>query len=245
MLFVQTDLPPVSDAFLEGKLEMAHKIMTQSRSIDTPEVYVTIVSVLSIFFLVFFFYNAREILRLLPALLGTLSNKNICLNIEHIHKDSRSRNVTACILGLPTGMLIGRLDLIHPSFLGDCPLGWTIVFTVGVLLAFIFFKRLALLLPKPRKMAGDAWKVVQNGWMNYFILGSFLSYFVGIPLIALNVSGTVTSIAVLSVFGVFYLVNLVRIIQIMSKRCSFVVTILYLCAFEIIPTGSLILLSFL
>lgn len=245
MLFIQTDLPPVSDAFLEGKLEMAHKIVTQHQTVDSPEAYVAIISVLSAFFLVFFFYNVRDILRLLPVLLGTLSNKNICLNIEHISKDSRSRNATAYIMSLPTGMLLGRLELLHPSFLGNLPLGWTIVFTVGFVLAYILLKRLALLLPRPRKIAEDEWKVVQNSWMNYFILGSILSYIVGIPLILLNVSDTVTSIAVLSILGLFCMVNMVRMIQIISGRCSFMTTILYLCAFEIIPTGSLILLGFL
>lgn len=245
MAFIQEGLPPVSDAFLEGRLEMAHKMMLQPQTIDSPEAYATIVSVLLIFFLVFFFYRFREILNLLPILLGMLSNKNIGLNIEHIKNTYRNRNATACIFSIPLGIFIARISLIQPSFLKGQPLGWMMIFTIGFLILYIFIRRTALLWPKPRKLAEDAWKVFQNGWMNYYILGSLLFCAAGPLLILFKVPDNISAIVFLCIFGPLYVMNLVRNIQIISKPCSTMTTILYLCAFEIIPTGALILLGLL
>lgn len=245
MFFIQEEIPPVSDAFLEGRLEMTHKIIQQTQIVSSVESYATIVSILLLFFFVFFFSNLREIFNLLPILLGSLSNRNICLNVEHIRNNTRNRNVAAYIMIIPLGMLAGRIGLLQPSVMKDVPLGWMILITVGFLFLYFLVRKTALLFHKPNRITTDAWKVVQNGWKNYFIIGSFLCCLAGIPLILFGAPERTTSTVILTVFGLLYIINLVRNTQIISQSCSIMATILYLCALEIIPTGALVLLGVL
>lgn len=245
MFFIQEEIPPVSDAFLEGRLEMTHKIVQQTQIVSSVESYATIVSLLLLFFFVFFFSNLRNIFNILPILLGSLSNRNISLNVEHIRNNYHNRNVTAYIMIIPTGMLAGRIGLLQPTLLKDVPLGWMILITVGFLLLYFLLRKTSLLFHIPNRISSDAWKVVQNGWMNYFIIGSFLSCLAGFPLVLFGVPERTASIVFLTIFGVLYIINFVRNTQIISRSCSIMATILYLCALEIIPTGALVLLGVL
>lgn len=190
--------------------------------------------------MVLFVLDFPEILRLLPMLRKCLGGTKANLDLEHQLGAARSRNLSALICTLPFCLILDRYG-VYPLWLNLNP-GWSFVGILVTLIAFLVFRMLLyILIFNPRSMDQEIRLTVRRTLYSVFIPLTLLCCLsVGIMFV-FKASDAAISCVIKWETIAFYLIALLRSLQISARYCSPLSTILYLCALEVLPLGLLVL----
>lgn len=231
---------PASEAFREGKLEMASNLApgTSGAAGWSLDIFTTVVMAI---FLILTIITISDFIRMLPLLVDSYSRKSSCLAIEHSVQTSGQRNFTAFIILLPFCLVADKFDLFRPNFLSGVPHGWMAVVLIGVFILYILVKLLmANIVRKPYHISFDSWRAIQRCFFNYFILMAVVVMATaGLMSLFGAETGGVQKVCRWEIAGIYFL-SFLRSGNILSDYCSGLGTILYLCALEVLPTGALV-----
>ncbi|MBO4263841.1 MAG: DUF4271 domain-containing protein [Bacteroidales bacterium] len=182
----------------------------------------------------------REYQRLVPALRDCLIRWKANVSLEHSMSQARSRNLLALSSALPFLLLADRFRFFRPAFWDAVPLPWSLPATAGVLLVFVLFRGLLYLLIRPARLGTEQRTAARKTLYNCFILLVLALLLTTMFLLGFHAGDTLVRRVLLGECALFWLVSLVRTGQIFAANCNSFATILYLCAFEILPFGILL-----
>ena len=183
----------------------------------------------------------RKISDILPLLPGCLLRWKECLTIENSVRLARERNIFAAFLALPFCALVSRYRLYCPELSAgmDGPAYFAFICAVTAT-----YWLLRTVMRKTVRKTGSGEKLFRAGMKTF---RSFCCLTVPTILAAAgicsfsDISDDVTRPLILYIMLGFYILAIFRELQIFSNCCSFLSSILYLCALEILPTGILLL----
>ncbi|MCR5351032.1 MAG: DUF4271 domain-containing protein [Bacteroidales bacterium] len=227
------------EIFRSGTLEMA----TQAWDGPVQAVLWTDVTVNRVFCLVsvaLMVANLMDYIRLMPHLLFCANRSRGAEVLEHSLGLARTRNLTAFVYLLPLCLMIDRYATTRPSFWSQTPAAWSVPATIATVVAFLLLRQLCFQLFSPRRLSGESLTAIRRNPYNFLLLAAPV-FFVTMGVIAIfHLASTTAWHILLTEIGVAWAFALVRSGQILSKRCSGLSTILYLCALELLPAATLV-----
>lgn len=187
-----------------------------------------------------FLITFRDIIRILPDLLGCIDRARANVSLEHSLNVARTRNMVAWETALAFCLLIDRFDLYSPDFWQAIPDQWSTPATIGILLAFLIIRHLLFILLKPVRISQEGANTIHHTPYNYFIISTaVLLATAGLMAVFHCPDHVIRSVLLWETAGLYFL-TLVRTGQIISYYCSTFATFLYLCGLELLPAGLLI-----
>lgn len=183
----------------------------------------------------------RLISNLLPSLCACLLRWKECINLENSVKLSSDRDIFAAYLIIPFCLAASEYRLYDPALIHG--LGPAAHFA-SVLAAFIIYLALrracAIFVRVPDSGQKRAAAIRKTAFSFFCIMATLLLSAIGICSLT-GTSAETTRAVSLYVSAAAYLIYLLRKFQIFRNSCSFFKAFLYLCASEILPTGTLAL----
>lgn len=181
----------------------------------------------------------RRIVNILPSVFSCLVNPKECINIDSYIKTKNDRDITAAVLLIPFFLTMNRYGILSYHFMsGISPeAGFGITAGVfGIYLIFRIFISKIFILNKNRNRA----RVIDYSDRTFFIILAVsaiaLSWLMGIT----NAGTETIRHTIIWVSAAIYAVYLIRKFQLFQSNHSIFTAFLYLCALEIIPTGTLV-----
>ena len=182
----------------------------------------------------------RSLVSIFPSLVACLVRSKECFNLESSVKLSRSRDIIATAMILPFCLLASSFDLCGEGLMQDFHEGLKIAVVAGVF-AFYFFFRLAIFrLFRPQRIPKKTYQTAGNAAHTFFVILTLTLLLTGGVMSMADASESAISSAMLWISAVIYGLFLLRKCQIFTSNSSIFAAFLYLCALEIIPTGTLV-----
>ena len=198
-----------------------------------------LLSILVTVFVVLALLELRNFLHVAPFLWDSVFRARGSVALENNVRVARERSQLTLILIIPAILFIYRYRLYDARFLQGLTDDWRLVAVAGVFLGYLLLRTLMYLFLKPKRRA-DNFRVAHRAGYTFFILlmlpaiaGVTILYFFGANDFIIK-----TFLYILS--GIAYLMFLIRKTQILSLSCNPLLTFLYLCGLEILPTGALV-----
>lgn len=182
---------------------------------------------------------ARPFLDLLPSLADSLFRARGSTALENSVRQSRDRSLIALAMMIPLVLLTWRYRLYDPAFVQDLSSGLRLGAVAAVLAAYMLLRLLLYLCLKPRRRF-DFYRLAHRTGYTYFILLMLLMLITAAILAVFGVNDFIMRTFLYVEMAVVYLVFLVRRGQILALSCSHLLSFLYLCALELIPTVLLV-----
>lgn len=187
-----------------------------------------------------FLITFRDIIRILPDLLGCIDRARANVSLEHSLNVARTRNMIAWEAVLAFCLLADRYDLYSPGFWQFIPDQWSAPATIGALLAFLLVRHLLFVLLRPIRISQEGANTIHHTPYNYFIISTaVLLTTAGVMAVPHCPDHLIKSVLLWETAGLYFL-TLIRTRQIISYYCTTFATFLYLCALELLPAGLLI-----
>ncbi|MBO4447122.1 MAG: hypothetical protein J5764_03240 [Bacteroidales bacterium] len=184
--------------------------------------------------------NLRDFLRIFPYLIKSVTRPRWHTHIEHNMSMSTDRNRIALVLAIPFCLIADRFGLYTPSFASYVPVQFRVAVPAAALFLYMLLRSLMFALFKPRRFSQEMEGVLHNIVLDFFINLNLL-ILVSIPVLVLaGLPETTLQIVLYAEIGLYYLLTVLHVTQILGSLCAPFPTILYLCALELIPTGILI-----
>ena len=180
-----------------------------------------------------------DLIRLFPHLLRCISLWKGNLDLEHSVNQARTRNTLALVTALVLCVFADRWIFTNSSVRGSLPVEWRLAFSAGQIGGYVVLRMLLYLLTKFRSKTSEYALCLRHSMYNYQIMLTVLMLTSVLFLLVFRAPDSVVSMVLHIEFGLFTLLYLVRYAQILASRCSIFITILYLCALEILPLGIL------
>jgi hypothetical protein len=140
---------------------------------------------------------------------------------------------------IPAILFIYRYRLYDASFLQGLTADWRLVAVAGVFLGYLLLRTLMYLFLKPKRRT-DHFRMAHYAGFTFFIL-LLLPAIAGVTILYFFQANDFIIRSFLYILtALTYLMFLVRKSQILSLSCNPLLTFLYLCGLEILPTGALI-----
>lgn len=237
---LQTGIPPVKDALARGVLEMAVSPSEIPPAITPPWSGnpLNIAAVLA--FTLWMMLNIRAIIHIMPSLANCLVRWKGSVNLDKSIQLSRERNTAARIMFLCGGLLASRFGLLRSGLIDGLPELWQTPAIFGVLLAYALLRRLNYLIIARRVKKKDIFASGHTASYNFGI-------WIAICMLLMAGTGSILKIPDSNMRGVmtgicifFYVLYLVRKMQIFNSCYHKFMSFLYLCGLELIPTAALI-----
>ncbi len=182
----------------------------------------------------------RPIVNVLPSLAGCLLRWKECLNMEDSMKLCRDRNVFAAFMTVPFLLVAAEYRLYNPDFLAGIDMPAYLGCICGVFLCYILIRLLAGVSVRKPKAGEKTFAAARKTSYSFFcIMAAAVLTAAGICSFS-DISTEVTRHVLLYVLLVSYIIFIFRKFQIFRNCCSFLSSILYLCALEILPAAILI-----
>ncbi|MBO4670326.1 MAG: DUF4271 domain-containing protein [Bacteroidales bacterium] len=230
------------ELFREGILEMSTSPLLPS---DGAQLWghfllnrIAVVAVVALMLI-----EISDLIRIFPQLLRCLSRWKGNVEVEHSVSVARMRNTITLPSVLAIAILANRFRLFNATFMAPVDPEWSLVVSVGIVLAVLFVRWIFYLCTPLRSRTNELALTLRHVIFNYLILLSVVMLVSALLLMALKVPSTAVRGVLLAECGLFYLLHLRRTSQILSSRYGSLATILYLCALEILPVGILIFVS--
>ena len=232
---------PADSAFLSGTLHLPHGTdeAAQDRTAvqDHNLVQDTIIALMAVIFILYI----RNAVSILPMIAGCLLRWKENLNIEYNVKTSRSRNILALILFPTFCVMLSRYGVWRLPFMEMTSEAVRLIIIAAALGLFAAARILMAAIMKPSRMNHKLWKAGNDSFYTYFAAAALTVIAVaGIMGIA-DCSGDTIRQTIIYICIFFWLVFIVRKIQIFKNSCSLFSAILYLCTLEILPMALLVL----
>lgn len=195
---------------------------------------------LAVFSLLIVLLLLKRIVGIFPSVVGCLIRWKESVNLEASVKLSRDRDITALALVIPFLILASSCRLYAPGFMDDFSENARFGITSAVFLTYFLFRLLVAWLFRPQKMRKATYDAAQKASYTFFILLTLLLLATGGVMGFFDASAEAMKDAMLWISAGIYAMFLLRKTQIFASSCSVFTAFLYLCALEIIPTGTLI-----
>lgn len=196
--------------------------------------------VLICFFIILAIISLRKVVRVAPSVVSSLLRWKEIINLEDSVKLSIDRNAAAVLFSVPFCMAAARYRLYSPAFTeGLAPVPYFLT-VLGVFLLYNGLRALMHIAFRPKKMNVKLYKTSFKSSYTFFIMAAFVFLSTAGICAFADVPDAVIKTAGLYETGAVYLLYLFRKGQIFMKSCSFLMTILYLCTLEILPTCILV-----
>ena len=183
----------------------------------------------------------RHITGILPSLLNCLLRWKECLNLENSVRLSQDRNIFAAYLTVPFCLAVSEYRLYAPAFLDGMDEPAYTGCICAVFAGYLVLRAAPHIMIRKPKCGEKTFK--SAGHVSF----SFFCIMVTVVLIEAGICSFTDASAYISkplqlyTMLAVYLVSIFRKFQIFSNSCSFLSSFLYLCASEILPTGTLAL----
>lgn len=198
-----------------------------------------LINCLAVFSLLIVLLLLKRIVGILPSVVGCFIRWKENVNLEASVKLSRDRDITALALIIPFLALSSSYRLYAPGFMNGLTENASLGIISAVFVTYILFRLLVTWLFRPQKMKKATYEAAHKASYTFFILLTLLLLATGGIMSFLDVSTEVTKDAMLWISAGIYAMFLLRKTQIFASSCSVFTAFLYLCALEIIPTGTL------
>lgn len=202
---------------------------------DTP-----VISGLVVLYTLLFLVNIRSLLKILPALGDCLNRWKGNLDLEDSLQLSRSRNLIAGILFVPSCLIVYRYGLFEPRFLEQVPEIWRFPAVLGIFLLYLLVRGYLNWQLEMHDYGRTVFTAANRSFFSYLIALFLLLFLIGGILPVFVRTPETRRTVLLVVLAAFYLFYLLRRSQIFASVCNPFITILYLCGLEILPTGLLV-----
>ena len=242
-----TEIQPIDSAFTGGEM----KLLRFSGSVQAdstagiPENTASLtetlpVTILIIIFTIIFIANLRAFINMVPSFTGCLFRWKENVNLENSVSLRLTRNRIFYIMTIPFCILAASYRLYCPDILSDLPPLYYLLAVTGTAAAYLILRNILNLIFKSRRMNEKTFKAAVHSFRTFFIITVTVTLATsGIMRLAAAGDG-ITGRVLLYETALFYLVYMIRKTQIFANSCSLFVSILYLCALEILPTGILV-----
>ena len=182
----------------------------------------------------------RSLVSIFPSLVACLVRAKECFNLEASVKLSRSRDILASVMILPFCLIVNRFDVIGTGVSAGLSEGLRIAMTIGVFIVYFIFRIATYRLFRPQRLPKKTYQTAGKAAHTFFaILTLLLLTVAGIMTVA-GTDETAIKNAILWISAGIYALFLIRTFQFFTSNCSVFAAFLYLCALEIIPTGTLV-----
>ena len=181
----------------------------------------------------------RNFLHVLPFLWDSVFRARGSVALENNVRVARERNQQVFVLMIPAILFIYRYRLYDARFLQSLEGNWRLAAVAGVFLAYLLLRYLIYLILKPKRRS-DHYRMAHRAGFTFFIL-LLLPAIAGVIILYFFRANDFIIRSFLYILATLtYLMFLVRKSQILSLSCNPLLTFLYLCGLEILPTGVLI-----
>lgn len=196
--------------------------------------------ILSLLSLIAVIAMLRKIVETLPAILSCALRWRENNNLESSAKMSGNRNLIALVLIFPFCISLVKHDIIPYRFMSGMSEELQLGITLLIILSYHLFRIFTTRVFAPHRHSKTAYYTADKCAKTFFVLlvlavlvtGGILSYFNAPPAAIRN--------TIVWISAAIYLLFLTRKFQIFTSYCSVFSAFLYLCALEIIPTGTLV-----
>ena len=182
----------------------------------------------------------RSLVSIFPSLVACLVRAKECFNLEASVKLSRSRDIIATVMVLPFCLLMNRFDIIGTGLASGLSDNLRILVIVGGFIVFFLFRIATFRLFRPQRMPKKTYDTAGKAAHTFFAILTLLLLPVAGIMSVIGVEEATIKSAILWLSAGIYGLFLIRKIQIFTSNCSVFTAFLYLCALEIIPTGTLV-----
>jgi hypothetical protein len=226
----------LASPFKTGELLLEQTPSPVTGAAGTPPM---LLGILVTVFVVLALVEIRNFLHVGPFLWDTVFRARGYSVLENNVRVARERNQLALLLVLPAILFIYRYRLYNPRFLQTFSDNWRLAAVAGVFIAYLLVRLLLYLILKPRRRA-DLFRMAHRAGFTYFVL-LMLPALAGVGILFLcRANDFIIRTFLFSITGVVYLIFLFRKTQILALSCNPLLTFLYLCGLEILPTGALV-----
>lgn len=181
----------------------------------------------------------KNFLHVLPFLWDSVFRARGSVALENNVRVARERNQQVFVLMIPAILFIYRYRLYDARFLQSLEGNWRLAAVAGVFLAYLLLRFLMYLILKPKRRS-DHYRMAHRAGFTFFILLLLPAIAGVIILYFFRANDFIIKSFLYILAALTYLVFLVRKSQILSLSCNPLLTFLYLCGLEILPTGALI-----
>jgi hypothetical protein len=181
----------------------------------------------------------KNFLHVLPFLWDSVFRARGSVALENNVRVARERNQQVFVLMIPAILFIYRYRLYDARFLQSLEGNWRLAAVAGVFLAYLLLRYLMYLILKPKRRS-DHYRMAHRAGFTFFILLLLPAILGVIILYFFRANDFIIKSFLYILAALTYLVFLVRKSQILSLSCNPLLTFLYLCGLEILPTGALI-----
>ncbi len=182
----------------------------------------------------------KSLVSIFPSLMACLVRSKECFNLDASVKLSRDRNLLACAMILPFCLIVNKFNLHKAGTLLTLPEDIQLLIIIGVMLFYILFRETVYKLFRPHRMPKKAYTTAGTTAHTFFVILTLALLATGGIVTVLGMDPEVATTAMLWISIGIYTIFLIRKFQIFISSCSVFAAFLYLCALEIIPTGTLV-----
>ena len=183
----------------------------------------------------------RSIVSIFPSLAACMTRAKECFNLESSVKLSRDRDMLAWAMILPFCLITYSYDLFGTGFMN----GYNEDLRLGVIIAmfvlYIIFRNAVYDLFRPQRIPKRTYSTGGFAAHTFFIILTLILMATGGFMTAMGADKEVITTAMLWISAGIYMLFIVRKLEIFISSCSIFTAFLYLCALEIIPTGTLVI----
>jgi len=195
---------------------------------------------LAIFFTLLFLLELRSFQKILPSLVTCILRWKGNLDLEDSLQLSRSRNLVAMTLAIPSCMLAYSYSLVNPDIFKGLSPELQLGAVSGVVLIYVLMRTFLNWQLEMQHYGTKLFTAANRSFYTYSIILFFLVFAVGAVTKALTGSMETARTVLLWTIAASYVVYIIRRGQIFMATCNPFATFLYLCALEILPTAVLV-----
>jgi hypothetical protein len=196
---------------------------------------------LAVAFTLLFLVSLRSLLTILPSLVSSIFRWKRELEIEDSLQLSRSRNLVALTLMIPTCMLAYSYNLYSPEILNGLTPLMRLAAVTGVMLLYLAARAFLNWQLEMHNYGTKVFNAANNSFYNYSIILFFLLFMAGAVVKSLTGDQEFTKTVLQWIAGVSFGLHVIRRGQIFMSACNPFTTFLYLCGLELLPTTILVL----
>ena len=197
------------------------------------------ISILVLVFVVLGIVLLPGFLHVAPFLMDTAVRARGGFALENSVRASRERNQLVLLLLLAALLLSYRYRIYNPSFLQGMGDNLQLLAHAGIMAGYLLLRLVLYLLFKPRRRYDYYQYAHRLGFTFFALLMLWVLPTAGI-LAILGANDLVVKWFIFVEAALIYLVYLLRRAQILSLSCNPLLTFLYLCGLEILPTAVLV-----
>jgi hypothetical protein len=164
-----------------------------------------------------------------------------CFNLESSVKLSRDRDLLAWAMILPFCLLTYSFDLFGTGFMNGYNEDLRLAVIIGMIALYIAFRYAVYILFRPQRIPKRTYNTGGYAAHTFFVILTFILLTIAGVMTATGADKDVIKTAMLWISAGIYLLFIVRKLEIFTSSCSIFTAFLYLCALEIIPTGTLVI----